>query len=112
MGLTLLIPTVQDQADYSLRTRLDGREYNFHLMWNEREDRWYLDISDESDVVVCAGIKLVTNWPLLRYYHADPAVPPGELVVVDETSDGSPPEIDGLGENERCTLIYLSATDL
>ncbi len=112
MSQTLVIPTVQDQADYTLRTRLDGKEYNFHLLWNEREERWYLDISDESDVVVCAGVKLVTNWPLLRYYRSNPDAPPGELWVIDESDDGSPPAIDGLGETQRCSLVYVSATDL
>ncbi len=112
MSRVLVISTLVDQADYTLRTRLDGKEYNFHLLWNEREERWYLDIADESGNTVCAGIKLVTNWPLLRYYQSNPAVPPGDLYVIDESPDGTPPAVDGLGDGQRCSLVYITATDL
>jgi len=105
----LVISTVTDEAEYTLRTRLDGADYNLHFQWNEREGRWYLSIADESDNPIVTSIKLITNWPLLFYYQSNPKVPPGELVVVDQTNDGSPPGISDLGEGQRCQLIYMTA---
>ncbi len=112
MTTPLIIQTVTDQADYTLRTRLDGRDYGLHMLWNQREGRWYLTISDYQDNLLIASIKLVTNWSLLDFYQYDPNVPPGKLLVTDSSPDGSSPGIDELGPNQRCQLVYVPATDL
>jgi hypothetical protein len=91
-----------------MRTKLDGRDFNLSFSWNEREERWYLAMADEEENVLVAGIKLVSNWPLLRYYHFDPRVPPGELVVHDLTSSNAPPGFDELGIDRRCQLGYYA----
>src|ERR1700733_16174280 len=105
MASYFIIATSADPY-YSLRTRLDGRDYNLRFAWNDREERWYLSISDDQDNLLLAGIKLVANTPLIRYYHSDPNVPPGEFWVIDQTPDGSPPGLVELGENSRCQLVY------
>ncbi len=103
----ILIPTSQGAGQYSQRTRLDGRDYNLTFTFNQREGRWYLAIADESYNPIVGGVKLTTNWPLISIYHWDPDVPPGELVVVDSTGDGSPPGYTDLGEGRRCQLLYM-----
>ena len=107
----LVIPTDSDPY-YSIRSRLDGKDYGLSFAWNDREERWYLSIYDDADNLLLAGIKLIANWPLLRNYHADPNVPPGELMVVDQTRDGTPPGLKELGENARCVLCYQEVTAL
>lgn len=107
----LVIPTTQGTPFYTLRTRLDGREYILHFAWNQREERWYLTIADQEDVSLVAGLKLITNHPLLRFYQANPEVPPGELVVHDLTNDGTPPGLDDLGIGLRCELTYYAVTE-
>ena len=104
------IPTVPGEPYYSLRTTLDGRDYNLSFSWNEREERWYMAIADEADVQLVAGLKLVCNWPLLRFYHANPALPPGELAVVALQNDVAPPGLFDLGIGLRCELEYAAAT--
>jgi len=111
MAGIFIIPTSSDPY-YSMRTRLDGKDYILAFAWNEREERWYLTISDSDGNQLLAGLKLVANWPLLARYHADPNVPPGELMVVDQTQDGSPPGLEELGENARCVLCYQEVTNL
>lgn len=108
---TIAIPTVQGEPYYSQRTRLDGREYNLHFAWNQREERWYLSLHDETDAPLVSSIKLVTNWPLLRFWRFDPRVPPGELMVVDLTGNDEPPGIDELGVGMRCELTYYATTE-
>jgi hypothetical protein len=105
------IPTVQDTPFYSLRTRLDGAEYILHFSWNQREERWYLTIADADDVTLVSSLKLVCNHPLLRFYQANPAVPPGEIVVHVLEGDTSPPGLDDLGIGLRCELTYYAVTE-
>lgn len=107
---TQTIPTTPGDPFYSQTTRLDGRDYVLHFAWNQREERWYLSIHDEEDAPIVQGLKLIANWPLLRYYHSDSRVPPGEIIVVDATGDGSPPLLDELGPGKRCELTYTPAT--
>lgn len=105
----VLIPTTPGAPYHTQKTRLDGRDYVLQFAWNEREARWYLSLFDEEEQPLALGIKLVANWPLLRFYRFDPRVPPGELMVVDLTGDGSPPGLDELGAGKRCELTYFTS---
>lgn len=113
----LLIPTPvgPDAPDRTMRTRLDGRDFLLRLVWNGRESRWYLTVSGSSGDVLVAGVKVVANWPLLSttegqpYRRWDPDLPPGDLMAVDLTQDGTPPGIDELGEGKRVELTYFEA---
>lgn len=106
---TLLIPTSPGVPYYAQKTRLDGRDYLLRFSYNERIQRWYLGLYDESNTPLLLGLKLVANWPLLRHYRHDPRLPPGELMAIDLTSDGSPPTLDELGEGRRVELTYFEA---
>ena len=102
------IPTQQGLPFYTQRVTLDGRDYNLRFAWNQRLERWYLDIRDGADVSLLVGLKLVTNWPLLLAYHHDERLPAGELVVMTSLPDNSPPGYMDLGVGLRCELTYLS----
>lgn len=108
----VVIPTSVDRASYTQRTRLDGRDFTLVFKWHQREERWYLSLWDESEEEIVAGIKVLANWPLLRHHRADPRVPPGELVAVDLTTNGTPPGFDELGIERRCELTYFDAEEL
>jgi hypothetical protein len=107
----LLIPTLASPY-YKQRTRLDGVDYNLRFAWNERIARWHLDIYDDADGIICAGLKLITNVSLLRFYQWDPRMPPGDLRVMTLSPDESPPGLNELGEGLRCQLIYFPMTVL
>lgn len=109
--MPLLIPTREDPY-YQQRTRIEGRDYVLAFAFNEREARWYLTISDESEDPIATGIKLVSNWRLLAPYRYDPRCPPGELTVSDISGDASPPTLLELGEGKRCELIYWTADEV
>lgn len=108
--MILTVPTTPGEPYYIQRTKLDGRDYVLHFAYNQREERWHLSIHDEEDLPILQGLKLLANWPLLRAHRYDPRVPPGELMVSDQTGDGSPPTLDELGAGRRCELIYQTAT--
>jgi hypothetical protein len=104
----LLIPTTPGEPFHSSKVRLEGRDFVFRLAWNQREERWYLSILDESGGNLAMGIKLVCDVELLRSRRAaQPTLPPGQLAVIDLTGDNSPPLLDELGIGKRCELTYV-----
>lgn len=113
----LLVPTPvgTDAPDRTLRTRLDGRDFLLRLVWNGRESRWYMTVSDSGGTVLVSGVKVLANWPLLSttddqpYRRWNPDLPPGDLIAVDLTTDGTPPGIDELGEGKRVEMTYFPA---
>lgn len=122
---TLLVPTQPSLPYQTSKVRLEGRDFVFHLAWNQRESRWYLSIHDQDDVPLVSGLKVLANWPLLgdpptasdatgiarvKWYASNSDVPPGNLMAVDLTGDGSPPGIDELGPGLRCELTYFEST--
>jgi hypothetical protein len=108
---SLVIPTLEDNPYYSIRVRLDGLDYNLRFAWNERVERWNFDILTDDGKVLATGIRIVSNWPLLRYYQYDKLMPPGEMMAVDSTLDGSPPGFFDLAPGKRVQLIYFPVTD-
>ncbi len=108
---SLVIPTVQDAPYYTIRTRLEGRDYSLRFSWNERESRWYMGINSDDGVPLAIGIKLVSNWPLLRYYHFDTRLPPGEMMAIALGQDNAPPGFDELGIDRRVVLTYFPTTE-
>lgn len=106
-----LISTREDPY-YVQRTKLDGRVYILSFSYNEREERWYLSLLDETEDPIIQGLKLVSNWSLLFPHRYDPRTPPGELSVADITGDGSPPKLTELGAGKRCQLLYWTRAEL
>src|SRR5262245_60003859 len=108
----LVVPT-QARPYYSQRTRLDGRDFLLSFAWNQREERWYLSIEDDVGDLLLAGLKLISNWPLLHAYQSDPRLPPGELVAFDLTEGGdeTPPGFDDFAIGKRVELTYFAVTE-
>lgn len=97
------IPTFTGEPLYRIRVTLDGREYLFEFDWNDREQRYYLSIGDIDETWIVRGMKLVSNWHLLRKC-TNLIKPPGILMAVS-LSDDAPPTINDLGI--RVKLMYI-----
>lgn len=106
-----LIRTTSDPYSRQ-RSRLDGRDYVLDFSYNEREERFYLSVLDESEIPIIEGLKLICNWSLLYPYRSDPRCPLGEFTVVDLTGSGEPPTLFELGSDKRCQLVYWTRAEL
>lgn len=107
---SLIIPTLTDGTSfYSVRTTLDGLDYQLEFDWSTREDRWYLTLRDSQGGLLMGATKLVCNVPLLRYRRHIEGTPPGELAVTTISPDPSPPGFYDLGPDVRCQLVYFEA---
>jgi hypothetical protein len=106
----LTVPT-STEPFYDQISELDGINYLLGFRYNQREDRWYLSISEESGTPIITGIKLVCNWPLTGGFH-DARLPPGVLTVLSAIdANQAPPGFDEIGPSRRCELHYLPATE-
>lgn len=104
----LQIPVLENAAYQAQRIPLDGRLYTLTLSWNQWASSWSLSLYDAEDSPILQGLRIISNWPLLRYYKYDPRCPPGELIAHDLTGDGSPPRFDDFGIDKRVELTYYS----
>jgi hypothetical protein len=109
-GTPLSIPVLGGSPYTTQRLNLDGRVYTLALSWNEGQGTWYLALFDAENSPIVQGLRIVANWPLLRYYHFDTRCPPGELYAQDLTGDGSAPGFDDFGIGKRVELTYYAQT--
>jgi hypothetical protein len=113
MANAVTIPTLADgTAFYTLRTTLDGADYQLEFSWSEQEERWFLTVRDSLDVLLCGPLKIVCNWPLLRYYHHVVGLPEGELIASTVAISQQPPGIYDLAPWARVQLLYLPVADV
>ena len=109
--MSFTIPTLPDPY-YTSRVRLDDRDYTLEFYYSTRQERYYLSLYDAEEKPLVAGLKLVCNVPLLRFYHYRDGMPSGELVVTCATQNPVPPKLGELGEDLRCELTYYTRAEL
>lgn len=90
---------------------LGGQSYNFTFRFNERSNRWKLDISTAEGEVVRNGLTLIEGvFPLSHLYT--PNFLHGVLSV-QQTKDGTEPAgRDNLGIGKQYELLYFSVDEL
>ena len=113
-----IIPTSTELSDYRQVTSLDGRDYVLRFLYNTREDRWYLTISDQDEDPIVSGIKVVAEIDLLKRV-TDERRPPGILVARDLSAPdpsatvpkilSEDPGLTDLGG--RVTLLYFTEAE-
>ena len=103
------IPTSQTLASYVQKTSLDGQTYTLEFRWNAREEFWYMNLLTADEDPIAMGIKLVSDWSLLRRV-TDPRKPPGALMAIDTTTSGVDAGFDELGT--RVMLLYFDEAEL
>ena len=107
-GTPLQIPVLDGAAFQRQRIALDGKLYTLELKWNQWASYWSLGLWDSEDSPIILGIRIVSNWPILRFYRYDTRIPAGEIIAHDLTGDGSPPGFDDFGIGKRVELTYYS----
>lgn len=111
-----IVPTKTDPF-YSVKTLLDGSQYQFLFQWNHRQSTWSFDLYDANGLAVVQSIKVVPNIPLLGRAHYLDNCPPGELICTStDPANDAPPGLTDLdltpGTAGRCRLYYLPFLDL
>lgn len=107
-----IIPTFTDPY-YDQTVTLDGRPYLLTFRYNQREDRWYMDVADvDSNADIANGIKIVVGVDLLAKWRYLANCPAGVLVCNNNSqTDDSAPGLSELGPGLRCELMYITLAD-
>lgn len=93
----VILPTAQ-ATDYRQRALLDGNYFRVRLRYNERLDSWMGDFFSVDDVLLVAGVKVVTNWPL-TFQHKHLPVPQNDFLAVRSDNSDSDPGLNDLGDS-------------
>lgn len=104
-----VLPTRTDIGRYNFELELDGQTYTFDFEWNDRDQGWYMTITDINENVLLAGRRIVLNWPLISRYR-DAGLPAGTLEAIDTGSNDVEPGFADLGD--RVKLLYTPLADL
>lgn len=103
------VPLRANVPDQELQVPLEGRVYTLRLRWAGREERWYLDLSDEDRSPIYTGIAVVLNFPLGIRCASD-RVFPGVLMASDTSGSNAEPTLTDLGD--RVKLLYFDTDSL
>ncbi len=118
--MSVRIPTSTTLSSYRQTTSLDGRDFVFRFLWNQREAEWFFSLADAEDDPIVQSVKVIVQLPLLRLV-TDPRKPPGILLALDTQAEGTDFSVDaktlardpGLAElGERVVLLYFTEAEL
>lgn len=107
MALSIDTPDVSWSEQY---VTLGGSKYLFTYSFNSRDERWRLDISLGSQVVV-SGLKIMENQFLVGSYALE-SFDHGDLICVRFEDDGLPVGRNNLGVNKPYTLQYYTNEEI
>ena len=112
MSTALIIPieNAGTLGSFLLTTVLGAQVFTFEFQFNEREDSWYFNLYDNSNELVCAGVKVVINYPVLATVSKVNR-PVGDIVFIDmrtSSVQSNPfPGLDDLG-----TVVVMGYVEL
>lgn len=88
---------------------LDGSDFRLDFQFNSREGFWYFDLLNTGGEMLRSGIKVVSNYWLLRLFQARTR-PPGELMSIDTRLEPTDPGLEDL--NVTSFLGYIDQESL
>lgn len=104
------IPYSPILGEQSVRVRLGAETFVLRVRWQERTQRYLLDVLTQEQVPVVLGRHIETNGFPLRGVVRDDAPVGGVLVVLASSSTGTDPAAGELGG--RVNLYWLPEDEL
>lgn len=105
----LILDTTQPGLYFDQTTQLEGVEYIFTFIWSSRETAWYINISDQTGIILAPWLRLNISYPLLHRFQ-NPQLPPGMLVLADMTGMNEDIQVPtDLGT--RVLFFYITSDD-
>lgn len=95
------IPTRTDLGRYRFTIALSNVIFSLALVFNRRDEHWYLSVYDNDGAAVRLGVRVTPNFPLLRQLTQQ-GRPAGLLFAIDPHGNLEPGLTD-LGGQVRLT---------
>lgn len=100
------IPVSNQYPWHKFRVTLSGVVYTLRFRFNNRSNRWEMDIADASDTDILDGIPLLIESDLTYQYRDSVAgLPPGQFTVVDITGAGQQPTLYSFGLTHQLNYV-------
>lgn len=104
-----IIPVPPSTPEVNFTCAVSGATYNFHVLWNDRDSSFYLDLSQPDGTPIFTGARMVLHAYLGRTGN-QPPVSQGVFMVIDTSGNYAEAGIDDLGS--RVQLVYIPQLDL
>jgi hypothetical protein len=101
-----LLPAIQNSR---VSCVIGDSQFLFDIRWNNRDESWYMDMRDQDEDLIVAGMRIVLGSPL-GARTADSRFPPGVFLAIDTTNSGQEATYDDLGE--RVIVMFFSPEEL
>lgn len=98
------IQTEPSVPNYRIGTSLSGKVYLLDFRWNARAEAWFMDVLQEDETLVRAGLKLVLG-VIIGGRETDPDFPAGYFMLSDLAGGGEEATLDSLGDRHQ--LYYF-----
>jgi len=103
------LPLTIDVPFYDFEVELDGVEFKLEFRYNDRDNSWYMTVLDTDDTILRAGIRVVTEWSLLRLWQ-EASRPAGNIISINQGVVTEPPTLNQLGVD--VLLNYVDAAEI
>lgn len=103
METTYLIPLLNIAQTFNVN--LAGTNYNLTVKWDDIGQTWIMDLADDNNNMLAAGLALITGADILdglEYLGVD-----GQLYVYTNGDASAVPTQDNLGD--ECNLYFVTA---
>jgi hypothetical protein len=102
------LPIDAAYPNYRVGITLNDIPYIFDVHWNGRDNAWYFDVLDSTELPIRCGIKIVLGTSL-GVRSTDPRYPSGMLVATDTSGEGRDATIDDLGS--RVVVLHYTVEE-
>lgn len=92
---TIPLDNPAELGAFGFSVDLDGVDFRLDFQFNSREGFWYFDLLDTEGTILRSGIKVVSNYWLLRLFSARTR-PLGELISIDTRLEPTDPGLEDL----------------
>lgn len=104
-----IIPVPPSTSEITFTCAINGQTLSFHVAWNDRDESFYLDVSQTDGTPVINSVRLVLN-AFLGRTSPNALFQTGVLMVFDTSGNYQECGIDDLGA--RVQLAWIPQTDL
>jgi len=92
---TIPLTDAAELGAFTFSVDMDGSDFQLNFQFNSREQFWYFDLLNAEGTVLRSGIKVVSNYPLLRLFK-ERTRPLGELISYDTRWSPTDPGLEDL----------------
>lgn len=103
------IPVPPSTPEINFTCNINGTTYNFHILWNDRDSSYYMDLAQPDGTPIFSSARLVLHAYIGRTAN-QPPVSQGVFMVIDTSGLYQECGIDDLGT--RVQLVWIPQNDL